>query len=173
MSDPHDPNKPAGQQLADEARAAGDEARREADRLGERAREQAEGARRRAIDEAEARREAAGEHVGRVSGALSDAAREAGQSSLSGRLLDTASRGLDDVADHLKTNDLGDLTRELQDFGRRNPAAFLGIAAIAGFALARVATAKPTARSGADDPLAGRPGPSEGDYRDPATGRFY
>src|SRR5690606_1503088 len=45
--------------------------------------------------------------------------------------------GLDSVAQALQANNPGDLSRELQDFARRNPALFIGGAALAGFMAGR------------------------------------
>lgn len=45
--------------------------------------------------------------------------------------------GLDSIAQALEANSLGDLSRELQDFARRNPALFIGGAALAGFMAGR------------------------------------
>lgn len=45
--------------------------------------------------------------------------------------------GLDSLAQALDANSLNDLSREVQDFARRNPALFIGGAALAGFMAGR------------------------------------
>lgn len=45
--------------------------------------------------------------------------------------------GLDSIAQALEANSLGDMSREIQDFARRNPALFIGGAALAGFMAGR------------------------------------
>jgi gas vesicle protein len=45
---------------------------------------------------------------------------------------------IDDFAEALKTQSLGEIVGVIEDFAHRQPAAFLGIAAIAGFAMMRL-----------------------------------
>lgn len=57
---------------------------------------------------------------------------------LAGELIGRAADGLTGAADYLRDHRTGDLLRDVQDFGRRNPAAFLGLSAAAGLLIARV-----------------------------------
>lgn len=53
------------------------------------------------------------------------------------RLIRAAADGADRVAEGIRTRSVSDLVDTLSDFGRRQPAAFLGGAVLAGFVLAR------------------------------------
>jgi hypothetical protein len=90
--------------------------------------------------QAEATIDHAAEEVSRTARALEDAA-----SGMEGgtpqTLLREASRGLTRFADTMRGRSMSELVGEVSDFGRRNPAAFLGAAALAGFALARFGVA--------------------------------
>lgn len=55
-----------------------------------------------------------------------------------GELISRAATGLTGAADYLRNHRTSDLMHDIQDFGRKNPAAFLGLTAAAGFILARV-----------------------------------
>jgi hypothetical protein len=73
--------------------------------------------------------------------ALDAAAKELQEHSLQRSLLGEASRGLAGLSRAMEGRSVGELVGNLAEFGRRNPAAFLGGAALAGFAVARLATA--------------------------------
>jgi hypothetical protein len=73
--------------------------------------------------------------------ALDAAARDLQEHSLQRSLLGEASRGLVGLSRALEGRSVGELVGDVAEFGRRNPAAFLGGAALAGFAVARLATA--------------------------------
>lgn len=115
------------QQAAEEARAAGQE-------VAEEVRAEAESA-------AEAGKEAAAGRLENIVSALYASADELGRKQ--DRLGD-AVRGIagqvHSAAQHLREQDLGGLSREISDFARRNPGAFLAGAALLGFAVSRLAT---------------------------------
>jgi hypothetical protein len=73
--------------------------------------------------------------------ALDAASREMAGHPLQQGLLREASRGVAGMADALHGRSVGELVANVAEFGRRNPVAFLGGATLAGFALARLATA--------------------------------
>jgi hypothetical protein len=73
--------------------------------------------------------------------ALETASRDLGENSLQRSMLQEASKGLAGIAEAVQGRSAGELVHELAEFGRRNPVAFLGGATLAGFALARLATA--------------------------------
>jgi hypothetical protein len=79
--------------------------------------------------------------------ALGAASREMGDHPLQQGVLQEASKGLAGMAEALQGRSMGELMANVAEFGRRNPVAFLGGATLAGFALARLATA--TAPTGA------------------------
>ncbi|MCF6445871.1 hypothetical protein [Nereida sp. MMG025] len=72
---------------------------------------------------------------------------------------------LEQVAGHLRTADLSQTVGQVSDFARRNPALFIGAAALAGFAAARFLKSSAPAPSqplSADDPWATHGGGSDG-----------
>jgi hypothetical protein len=79
---------------------------------------------------------------------------ESDQSPVS-RLVRQAADSLEDLSRNLAGKDPEDLLRAVRDFGRRNPAAFVGGAVLLGFALGRVLRATDAPPQGlADDDLA-------------------
>lgn len=91
---------------------------------------------------------AAADRLGGVASALNDVAK-----SLKERDDDTIARYARDLADGvdrashtLKDREVGDLVAMAEDFGRKQPVAFLGLAALAGFASGRFALASAAKR---------------------------
>lgn len=142
MADYNSP-RPGDETRAD-AKAAADEARRAASSAAEtakaRAGEAAHEARARVEAEAEARQKQAGEEAARVAEAF-----RAGEERLGGgwqaRAFGYAAEASDELAHAIRDRSPGEMMGALSDFGRRNPGLFLGAATLAGFAMARVATA--------------------------------
>ncbi len=62
----------------------------------------------------------------------------------SARYARTAAEKLDQVATYFQESDLKQITRDAEDFGRRNPAIFLGAAFIMGVVAARFLKSSPT-----------------------------
>jgi ElaB/YqjD/DUF883 family membrane-anchored ribosome-binding protein len=56
---------------------------------------------------------------------------------IAGKYIRKAASQVDNFADSVRTGDFNDLVRNSQSFARRQPTAFLGIAALAGFAAVR------------------------------------
>lgn len=76
-----------------------------------------------------------------VSG-LADAVRQAGdaleqQVPFAGDYIRQAASGIDSAADAIRRRDLNEMVQGVQDFARRQPTAFLGLTALAGFAAVR------------------------------------
>lgn len=146
---------------SDRLRRTAEEARdAAADRLGSardeamhQARSAAEDARDYAEKEAERGKAAGAGQVHKWASALNRAASELGEDSAQGQLVRQASEGLDDIARSIEGRSVGQMVGAVSDFGRRNPAAFIGGAMLAGFALSRFATAS-------------RPEPDRDDIRD-------
>ena len=63
-------------------------------------------------------------------------------------LLREAADGLKQIAHAVEGKSLGTMAAELSEFGRQNPVAYLGGAALVGFALARFARASTPAETG-------------------------
>ena len=89
---------------------------------------------------AETKEQAAGE-IARTAEGLEAAAAEMEGSPLQQDLLREAAAGLKQIAHAVEGKSIGAMAGELSEFGRQNPAAYLGGAALVGFALARFARA--------------------------------
>ena len=88
----------------------------------------------------EAKAQAADE-ISRTARGLEAAAAEMEGSPLQQDLLREAADGLKQIAHAVEGKSLGTMAAELSEFGRQNPVAYLGGAALVGFALARFARA--------------------------------
>jgi len=89
---------------------------------------------------AEMKDAAAGE-IARTAEGLEAAAAELEGSPLQHDLLQEAADGLKQISQAMQGKSVGGIVEDLADFGRRNPLAYLGGAALAGFAIARFARA--------------------------------
>lgn len=94
-----------------------------------------------AVDQAEDAKDDAAQEADRTSMALRNAAHEIGVETPQGRLLSEVANGLAEVADATREKSISDMAVGIADFGRRNPVAFIGGAALVGFAIARFARA--------------------------------
>ncbi len=131
----------AAKNLKGKAEEAGEAAKEKAEALKERARETARDAADKAAQFAEEQKARGGDQVTKVARALHKAAGELDDGSTSRRLFDQAADGLDDVAATIEGKNWSELAGEVAELGRRHPVVFFGGAALAGFALARFATA--------------------------------
>ncbi len=111
--------------------------------LKEGARDMADEAAEIARDAAEAQKNRVGGKASQFARALHAAAGELDQGTATRRIVDEAAGGMDEVAESIEGRSVSQLVHDLSDLGRRHPLAFLGGAALAGFALARFATASP------------------------------
>lgn len=84
---------------------------------------------------------AAADEVKGVASALRTAADEMRSGSPQERTMSQIAEGLADVSDSMRDKDLGEMVGTVSDFARRNPLAFLGGAALIGFAATRFAKA--------------------------------
>lgn len=119
-------------------------------------------ARERVMSSSEDAKNNAAEEIGRTADALDTAASEVDEGSVQQQLLREAADGLTRISGSMKGKNLGDIVGDISQFGREHPAAFLGGAALAGFALARFARASeesgPASRLGTvSDPYATSP----------------
>ena len=129
----------------------GEKAKELARRKGAEVREELGAARDAAAERAEATIDRAAEDVSRTARALDEAARGMEGSGMPQGLLREASRGLTQLSEAMRGRTISELIGDLSDFGRRNPPAFLGAAAIAGFALARFGVASERSSAGGDE----------------------
>ncbi|TPE51671.1 hypothetical protein [Amaricoccus solimangrovi] len=81
------------------------------------------------------------DEIARTAEGLDAAAEKLGDSPLQRDFMRSAAGGLRNVSESLRDKSLGSMVGDLSEFGRRNPTAFLGVAALAGFAMARFARA--------------------------------
>lgn len=144
------PTSPQGEGAA-RANAMLDEAGAAAKETANDLRRQAEAgvdkATQRVSDEAERGKNRAAGAVADTAGALEEAAASAKEGSPQQQLLSEAARGLSSIADRIEGRSVGEMVGDLSDFARRNPVAFLGGAALAGFAISRFARASNRNRS--------------------------
>jgi hypothetical protein len=148
----------SGQALQDIKQTAGDAAAAGKERfagLREAAQSGLDEARSAAADTSEKAKATAAGEISRTAEGLEAAAREL-EGSPQHELLQEAADGLKQIARAVEGRSIGELAGELSDFGRRNPLAFLGGAAFAGFALARFARAS-APEPGLADPAPGVP----------------
>jgi hypothetical protein len=94
----------------------------------------------------ETKAQAAGE-IARTARGLEAAAEEMEGSPFQQDLLREAADGLKQIAHAVEGKSIGAMAGELSEFGRRNPVAYLGGAALVGFALARFARASTSGES--------------------------
>ncbi|WP_323766144.1 hypothetical protein [Marinovum sp.] len=99
---------------------------------------------------ADAAKEGVADEISSVSRALRKASEELRDGSPQERTFGAAASSMADFADTVRDKDLGQMVDEMGDFARRNPMAFLGGAALLGFAGVRMAKASRRARTGDD-----------------------
>lgn len=124
-----------------EAKTVGEEIRDKGAEAAREARETARSYAERARDEAYARgeeyRDYAASETSKVASALRRASEDLSSGSPQERLIAQLADGVADAADRMRGMSLSEITRDTNEFARRHPAAFLGGAALLGFAAAR------------------------------------
>jgi len=138
--------------LKDQAANFADTAKDVADQAGDKLKE--------AVTE---RKTAGADYVGSLAEAMRRAGREFdNELPIAGKYIRKAASQVESVADSIRTGDFNDLMRNARAFARRQPTAFLGIAALAGFAAVRFlkSSSSDTGRSSSS------PGTAEAGYRD-------
>jgi hypothetical protein len=145
--------------LATTAREVGAAAQERLGDLREAARSGADEAKAAAAAQVDEVKEQAAGEIARTAQGLEAAADEMEGAPFQQDLLREAADGLKQIAQAVEGKSLGALAGELSEFGRRNPAAYLGGAALVGFALARFA------RASAPDRAFGERGPGSGAHQ--------
>jgi hypothetical protein len=135
------PKKSVKKAVSDASSAVSGAVRERADELSGPATSAAEELRAAAARRADSARVEAAEQVAGTARALHAAADNLDQRDVQQRLLHSAADGLMKMSDTLRDKKLDEMVSDIAEFGRRNPAAFLGGAVLAGFALARLARA--------------------------------
>ncbi|SDE70675.1 hypothetical protein [Limimaricola pyoseonensis] len=108
-----------------------------ADTARERAREMAEEARERAYEYGRGYKDEAANETSKIAEALRKAADDLHDGSPQERVFARLADAVADTADNMRSMDLDDMAYAANDYARRNPALFLGGAALLGFAAAR------------------------------------
>jgi hypothetical protein len=107
----------------------------------------------------ETQKHAGASYVGGIADAMRRAAREFDNDlPFAGTFLRKAASQVDTASDSVKNGDLNDLFEEVQDFARRQPAAFLGMTVLAGFGIVRVLKSSNRYSSVADSQSSYSPG---------------
>ena len=109
------------------------------------------------------------DQVSETAGALDKAAQEVEENSVQHQVLKSASDGLMQLSDSMHGKSIGAMVSDLAEFGRRNPATFLGGAALVGFALARFARASERRTYGQSSSSPYRPTSAGGTYERPTA----
>ena len=109
------------------------------------------------------------DEISSVSKALRTASEELRHGSPQERTFGMVASNLADFADVVREKDLSELVDDMSGFARRNPVAFLGGAALLGFAGVRMAKASRRARLSDDDPYGISTVPSSGTGRADVT----
>ena len=147
MSEPGEQTRPPESDLVQTARDAGAAAQ---DRLGDlrdAALTSLDEAKSTATEKAGEAKAQAADELSRTARGLEAAAAEMEGSPLQQDLLREAADGLKQIAHAVEGKSLGTMAADLSEFGRQNPVAYLGGAALVGFALARFARASKPGRA--------------------------
>ena len=134
--------------LLQTAREAGSVAQERLGGLRDAAQSTLEDAKSAATEKADEAKGQAADEIARTARGLEAAAAEMEGSPLQQDLLREAADGLKQIAHAVEGKSLGTMAAELSEFGRQNPVAYLGGAALVGFALARFARASAPAETG-------------------------
>jgi hypothetical protein len=141
----------SGGDLRSTAKEAGAAVQERAGELREAARSTLHDAQAAAAERTEAAKGQAAEEISRTARGLEAAAEELEGSPLQQELLREAADGLKQISSAVSGKSVGEMVEGLSNFGRQNPLAFLGGAALAGFALARFARASTPSDGYEDD----------------------
>lgn len=135
--------------LAQTARVVGSAAREGLHDLRDAAQSSLEDVKSAAVDKTDEVKGKTADEIARTARGLEAAADEMDGSPLQQDLLREAADGLKHIAQAVEGKSIGAMVGSLSEFGRQNPLAYLGGAALAGFALARFARASsPESASG-------------------------
>jgi gas vesicle protein len=126
------------QRAGDVLRASTDTARDKFKEAADAAKEAAAGTADRFQDQAREQQRSGADFVGRFAGNIRDAARAfENDVPFAARGINSAAEYVDDAADKIRNGSFRDLVDGATDFAKRQPAAFLGLSVLAGFAAVR------------------------------------
>lgn len=136
-----------GQELSQQAAAIGEEAQAQVGELAEKAKGMAG-----------EQKDLLAQHLGGVSEALQRVAGELeGDGQSSAQYVRMVADGADRLTSTLRDNDVDEILNIVQDFGRKQPVAFLGAAALLGFAASRFVTASASRQQSPSQPTQSAP----------------
>jgi gas vesicle protein len=140
------------QRAGDVLRASTETARDKFKEAADAAKEAAAGAADRFQDQAREQQRSGADFVGRFAGNIRDAAR-AFENDLpfAARGINSAAEYVDEAADKIRNGSFRDLVDGATDFAKRQPAAFLGLSVLAGFAAVRFLRASGSPSSSSQD----------------------
>jgi hypothetical protein len=143
----------AGREFKDKATdfaaSSGEKLREQASELADAAKGMASQAADRLKQTASEKKGAGAEYVGSLAETMRRAAREFDNDlPIAGKYIRKAASQVENVSDSLRTGDFNDLIESAQSFARRQPTAFLGCAALAGFVAVRFLKSSSEAGSG-------------------------
>jgi len=128
----------AGDEVKKQAAAIGEEVKQQAAALGEEAKAQVGEIAEKAKGMASEQKDLLAGQLGGVSEALQNAASDLeGRQESSAQYVRMIADGADKLTSTLRDKDVDEILAIAQDFGRKQPAAFLGVAALLGFAASR------------------------------------
>jgi gas vesicle protein len=126
------------QRAGDVLRASTDTAREKFKEAADAAKDAAAGAADRFQDQAREQQRSGADFVGRFAGNIRDAARAfENDVPFAARGINSAAQYVDEAAEKIRNGSFRDLVDGATDFAKRQPAAFLGISVLAGFAAVR------------------------------------
>ncbi|WGH79468.1 hypothetical protein [Jannaschia ovalis] len=146
--DTPDTQKSAAEIAEETGAAAKDRAGQLSDKAKAQAAKAAEKARGMADAKAEEAKSYATGEIDRTAEQIREAGRQFGAESYQSQAADYVAQNLSQAADHIRDKDLGDVVDDVSRFARRNPALFLGGAALLGFGVARLMKASSDGHGG-------------------------
>ena len=137
------------EKAVDFAEISGEKIKEQASELADAAKDAAAQATDRIKETVDEKKGAGAEYIGNLAEAMRRASREFdSELPIAGKYIRKAASQVEGFSDSVRTGDFNDLIRTAQAFARRQPTAFLGIAALAGFAAVRfLKSSSDTARS--------------------------
>jgi ElaB/YqjD/DUF883 family membrane-anchored ribosome-binding protein len=126
------------EKAADFAESSGEKVKEQASELADAAKDAASQATDRIKETVDEKRGAGAEYIGNLAEAMRRASREFDtELPIAGKYIRKAANQVEGFSDSIRSGDFDDLIRSAQSFARRQPTAFLGLAALAGFAAVR------------------------------------
>jgi ElaB/YqjD/DUF883 family membrane-anchored ribosome-binding protein len=136
------------ERAGDFAEASGEKLNEQASEFADAAKDMASQATDRVKETISEQKGAGAQYVGTLAEAMRRASREFDNDlPLAGKYIRKAAAQVENISDSIKTGDFNDLINNAQTFARRQPTAFLGLAALAGFVAVRFLKSSPGAGS--------------------------